>query len=84
VQVGAQGEGRVYAKPLDDGSLAVGLFNLGPTEARVTATWADLNLSGPRQVRDLWRQQDLGAADAKFEATVAPHGVMLVRLMAAP
>jgi alpha-galactosidase len=84
VQVGAQGEGRVYAKPLDDGSLAVGLFNLGPTEARVTATWADLNLSGPRQVRDLWRQQDLGAADAKFEATVASHGVMLIKLTPVP
>jgi alpha-galactosidase len=30
-QVGGQGDLKVYAKPLDDGSLAVGLFNLDAT-----------------------------------------------------
>ena len=84
VQISAQGEGKVYAKPLDDGSLAVGLFNTGPTTATVTANWADLNLAGNRRVRDLWRQQDLGVFEEKFVATVAPHGVLLVRLFAGP
>jgi alpha-galactosidase len=35
-------------------------------------------------VRDLWRPQDLGDFKDAFEATVAPHGVALVRLIPVP
>ena len=38
----------VWAKDMEDGSLAVGLFNRGECAATVTAQWADLGLSGPR------------------------------------
>ncbi|MFM2295584.1 MAG: hypothetical protein RLZZ350_1997, partial [Verrucomicrobiota bacterium] len=70
---------RVFAKDLDDGSKAVGLFNLGNTPAKVVANWNDLKLFGPRTVRDLWRQQDLGKFDKEFSATVPAHGVVLVK-----
>src|SRR2546423_6690128 len=43
---------RVYAKDLEDGSKAVGLFNLGQHPAPVTVAWADLKLSGKLAVRD--------------------------------
>ncbi|OQB91193.1 MAG: hypothetical protein BWX86_02072 [Verrucomicrobia bacterium ADurb.Bin122] len=33
------------------------------------------------RVRDLWRQQDLGEFKDSFEAKVASHGVVLVRLI---
>jgi len=33
------------------------------------------------RVRDLWRQTDLGEFKDSFEAKVAPHGVVLVRLI---
>jgi alpha-galactosidase len=84
VQVGGTGDAKVYAKPLDDGSLAVGLFNTGSAESKVTALWSDLKLTGPQRVRDLWRQQDLGVLAEKFEASVAPHGVVFVRLFPSP
>ncbi|MBC7896954.1 MAG: putative Ig domain-containing protein [Cytophagaceae bacterium] len=84
VRVGGEGDLRVLAKPLDDGSLAVGLFNTGPTAATVTALWSDLKLTGPQRVRDLWRQQDLGVFAGQFEATVASHGVVFVRIFPAP
>ena len=81
VQVNAgRGSLKVYAKPLDDGSIAVGLFNTGADTATVTATWADLKLTGPQRVRDLWRQKDVGVFSDQFEARVASHGVVLVRL----
>ena len=80
VQVGGHGDLKIYAKPLDDGSLAVGLFNIGAMEATVTANWPDLKLTGKQTVRDLWRQKDLGVFDEKFDAKVAPHGVVLVRI----
>jgi hypothetical protein len=31
-------------------------------------------------VRDLWRQKDLGVEPEQFAATVAPHGVVLVKV----
>jgi len=43
-----------------------------------------LKLTGLRRVRDLWRQKDLGLVSDKFGATVAPHGVVLVRLFPTP
>ena len=70
----------VWAKDMEDGSRAVGLFNRGETAATVTARWTDLGFSGPCIVRDLWRQKDLGQFDGQFEATVARHGVVLVRM----
>ncbi len=78
------GNGLVFAKPLEDGSIAVGLFNVGPAPEKVTANWKDLNLSGKRTVRDLWRQQDLGTFDGEFSSTVPSHGVVLVRIKPAP
>jgi alpha-galactosidase len=70
----------ILAKPLEDGSLAVGLFNLGPLPAKLAATWEELGRSGRQHVRDLWRQTDLGAVQERFEADVPRHGVAMVRL----
>jgi alpha-galactosidase len=81
-EVAHSGDGVVYAKPLEDGSWAVGLFNRGPQPRTVTVRWSDLGLTTPLIVRDLWRQKDLGAFPGRFERTVAPHGVVLVRVKA--
>jgi alpha-galactosidase len=78
--VATAGELMVYAKPLADGSLAVGFFNLGTAPAKVTAKWADLKIEGSRKVRDLWRQKDVGSATGEFTMTVAPHSAELVKL----
>lgn len=74
---------QIWARELEDGSRVVGLFNFGDEPATVTANWSDLKISGPHLARDLWRQKDLGSSEGKFEATVAPHGVVLVRLIPA-
>jgi alpha-galactosidase len=74
------GNGLVYARPLEDGTLAVGLFNVGPREEKITVTWKDLDLEGPRAVRDLWRQKDLGGFEQEFSANVPAHGVVLVKV----
>ncbi len=79
-RVTKDGDVEVWARELEDGSLAVGLFNRGEGLAAVTASWSDLGLSGPRRVRDLWRQKDVGVRDGAFEAYVARHGVVMVRL----
>jgi alpha-galactosidase len=70
----------ILAKPMHDGSLAVGLFNLTAVQREITAAWSQLSLSGTHRVRDLWRQKDLSDADTQYTAVVAPYGVSLVRL----
>ncbi len=70
----------VWKKNMEDGSIAAGLFNRGDTKARVTALWSDLGISGKQNVRDLWRQKNLGRFSNKFSADVAPHGVVMLRL----
>ena len=71
----------VLAKPLEDGSVALGLFNLGESERKMAVTWQELGLKGSRRIRDVWRQRDGGRASGRYEAAVARHGVMLVRLL---
>jgi len=78
----------VYAKTLEDGSIAVGLFNRGETEATIGVKWGPWGTMPTPQVgttfrvRDLWRQHDIGDFKEHFETKVAPHGVVLVRLIA--
>lgn len=83
----------VWAKDLADGSKAVGIFYTGgssddPVEffawdekiesKDVKLEWKDLGLSGTHQVRDLWRQKDLGEFTDVFETKVPYHGVTLI------
>ncbi len=78
--VAKDGKLEVWAKDMEDGSKTVGLFNRGEGEAKVTARWSDLGLSGSHRVRDLWRQKDVGNVSDVFEAGVPRHGVVLVRV----
>jgi len=70
----------IMAKPLEDGSLAVGLFNLAQIPREVSADWSLLGIRGKQRIRDLWRQKELGVFDGRFGTTVPRHGVVLVRL----
>ena len=72
----------LMVKRLEDGGTAVGLCNRGESNAKVTAKWSDLGLTGKQTVRDLWRQKDLGGFDGQFSAPVGRHGVVLLRLRA--
>jgi alpha-galactosidase len=79
-RVAKDGDLEVWARPMEDGSLAVGLFNRGEGLKAIEAKWEDMGISGPQKVRDLWRQRDVGVCESKFGAYVARHGVVLVRL----
>lgn len=72
----------IYIKPLEDGSLAVAMFNLGDAEKVIGFTPHKLGLYGEQTVRDLWRQQDIGKVSFKerWEAAVPPHGCTFYRL----
>ena len=78
--VARSGDRSVYAKRLENGSWAVGLFNRGKKPLAVAVQWSDLGFSKAQAVRDLWRQKDLGSFREQFGALVAPHGVVLLRV----
>ena len=81
-RVKMEGRTEVWARPLVDGTVAVGLFNRSVLPRKVTARFADVGLApqGPAPVRDLWRQKDLGGFETAFDAEVPPHGVVLVKI----
>ena len=70
----------VLAKPMEDGSIAVGLFNLSEARRPITVTTDELGVRGRQRVRDLWRWKDVGTIADGYTASVGRHGVMLVRM----
>lgn len=79
-RISAEDDREVWARPMENGSLTVGLFNRGEIESTLTAKWSDLGLNGSQVVRDLWRQKDLGSFPSEFQAKVPRHGVVFVRI----
>jgi alpha-galactosidase len=74
------GSTEVFAKPLSDGSVAVGLFNRGGGPATVTATAAQVGLSGGSfTLTDLWTG-GTSSTSGQLSASVPAHGVAVFRV----
>ncbi|MFM9607452.1 alpha-galactosidase [Streptomyces sp. V2] len=72
------GNTEVFAKPLADGSVAVGLFNRGSATATVSTTPAQVGLSGgPFTLTDLWTG---ATSSGSLSASVPAHGVAAFRV----
>ena len=69
-----------WARPLSDGTVAVGLFNRGIEPASVSMPLSAAGLSGNLPVRDVWRRQDVGTAEGTLRARVPPHGMAFFRM----
>ena len=60
---------------------ATGTSSVDETQPRsVSVSLADLGLSGPVQVRDLWNHKDLGAFTGMFTQEINSHGAGLYRI----
>jgi alpha-galactosidase len=72
---------QLWVKNMEDGSKAVGLFNLdGFDEQSVIVKWSDLGINGKHSVRDLWRQKHMATSDEGYTVKVPAHGVVLVKI----
>jgi alpha-galactosidase len=77
---------QVWARPLVDGTYAVGLFNLSDAPAVVTISMKDLaaglktSFSGPQPVRDIWQLKNLEPATDKISAMVPRHGTVFLKV----
>ena len=85
---------QIWLKSLEDGSYALGLFNVGDfgqtpqsyfrwddeQPVNFTLDFTKLGLNGKYQLRDVWRQKDLGVFSGKFQTTIRHHGVVMLKL----
>lgn len=74
------GATEVFAKPLSDGSVAVGLFNRGDGTATVSASAAQIGLNGGSfTLTDLWTGATSDTS-GQITASVPAHGVTAFRI----
>jgi len=88
---------QIWAKEMEDGSMAVGLFYTGsgekspsdyfqwelrPKKAKMVLKGEDIGIYGKFSVRDVWRQKDIGTFTGGYEAEVPYHGVVLLKITA--
>ena len=85
---------QIWQKLLEDGSYAIGLFNVGDYGKAPESyfRWGDekakpftldfnkINLKGKFQLRDVWRQKDLGNFKDSFKTNIRHHGVIMLKL----
>ncbi len=82
VRVRHQDNQDVWAKPLQNGGVAVVLLNRGASEQTIGVKWDEIGLNAGQKaaVRDLWAHKDLGVVKDSFSAPVPSHGAVMVTL----
>ncbi|MGB7267448.1 MAG: glycoside hydrolase family 27 protein [Terracidiphilus sp.] len=79
-RIAAEGPIEIWARPLADGSKAVGVFDRLTRPLDATVKFKQLGFDGPVQVRDIWQAKDLGTLTGSITVTVLAHGVVLLRV----
>jgi len=78
-----EGPLEIWARPLADGSQAVGLFNRDQSELPITLDLKILGINGTARLRDMWKHQDLGSLSGGSYTIVLPkHGVVMLKVSA--
>ncbi|MDV6330366.1 glycoside hydrolase family 27 protein [Asticcacaulis sp. 201] len=72
------GTTEIWTKKLSDGTIAVGLFNRGLSQASVTIPWDKIGLK-PKAVRDVWNAKEITPANART-VTLPAHGAVLLKV----
>ncbi|HEY0761933.1 MAG TPA: glycoside hydrolase family 27 protein [Pyrinomonadaceae bacterium] len=76
------GDHEIWTRHLSGGDMAVAFFNRGKDEAKIGVKWSDIGAPAKRKARDLWLHQTVDASAPDYTATVAGHGVVLIRISA--
>jgi alpha-galactosidase len=72
------GDVDVWTKSLSRGRVAVGLFNRSGTTREISIDLAEIGFNQGAELRDVWKQKDLGRHSGAFTDTVPRHGVTLL------
>jgi alpha-galactosidase len=75
-----EGPLEIWSKPLADGGQAVGLFNRGESQLKITLDLSKIGAAGSVRLRDLWAHKDLGMVQQSYSAEVPKHGAVMLRV----
>jgi alpha-galactosidase len=74
------GKMEILTRPLQDGSVAVAIFNRGEEVAQGSVAWNSLKMGKKLKVRDLWKHEPVTTTGDTYTASVPAHGVVLLRV----
>ena len=72
------GDIEVWARPLSDGSQAIGIFNVGDEDQQFDIKKLAPNAASTGTIRDLWRQKDL--TPSELVCTIPTHGCKYIKV----
>lgn len=75
-----EGPLEIWARPLADGSHAVGLFNRSESPIKMTLDFKTIGAGASAKLRDLLDHKDLGTLHNSYTVEVPKHGVVLVKV----
>ena len=73
-----EGDIEVWSRPLADGAIAVGIFNVGDTDQQVDMKALIPAKEPAKTIRDLWRQKDLSPSE--LNCTIPLHGCRYLKV----
>jgi len=79
-RVWQEGPLEIWARPLADGSQAVGLFNRSESATKLTLDFNSIGAPAAAKLRDLLDHKDLGPAQNSYTTEVPTHGVVLLKV----
>jgi alpha-galactosidase len=79
-RVSAEGPIEIWARPLADGSNAVGIFNRHPSALSTVVDFRKLGFTQPVKAKDLWQSKELGTISAPMTVKIPGHGVLFLRV----
>ena len=81
-RLATNGKVEILTRPMKDGSLVIGIFNRGAEASPASFAWSSLpaGFAQPAQIRDLWSHTAVKRSGETYTATIAPHGVNLIRV----
>jgi hypothetical protein len=80
IQIRKNDDYEVWARDLENGAKAVGIFNKTEKPLYIPVEMKDLQIEGKWSMRDVWSQSDLGKVRGHFEMKTRPHGARMVVL----
>ena len=75
-----QGPLQVWAKPLEGGAKAVGLFNTSRAPHEMTFKLSMIGFPADAHMRDLWKHEDVKAVNGKYTVEIPGHGVVMLKI----
>ena len=75
-----EGPLEIWARPLADGSQAVGLFNRGESVLPITLKLSQIGFSGEVHLRDLLDHRDLATVSSSYTTDVPKHGAVMLKV----